>query len=204
MGRFAIDIVGQRFGRLVVTAFVGGQGRAKAAIWLCRCGCGKDTFATGVRLRLRRHLSCGCLRDERRSAAVRQHGESAWHGKSATPEYSSWCAMVQRCENPNATGYENYGGRGISIHGPWRRSFVAFLTDLGRRPSAAHTLDRIDPDGNYEPDNVRWATDTEQGRNRRSVWLRDIDGRRIGIAAAAHHLAMPTSSLRKTLLLETA
>jgi hypothetical protein len=75
--------------------------------------------------------------------------------------------MIGRCENPNVERYPHYGGRGISICEEWRESFEAFLRDMGRKPSPDHSIDRIDVNGNYEPGNCRWATDSEQQRNKR-------------------------------------
>lgn len=197
MGRFTIDLLGQVFGRLTVESYVGGQGRGRHAIWLCRCECGGQTFVTSHRLRSSRALSCGCLRDERRRMAVRKHGESSWRGHSATPEYGIWRGLIGRCENENDRAYANYGGRGISVCREWRDSFEVFLAHVGRRPSSEHSVDRIDTNGDYRPGNVRWATDVEQSRNRRCVTLRDVTDEPLGFAAAAQHLAMPVSSLRK-------
>ena len=84
----------------------------------------------------------------------------------ATPEYRSWQMMKNRCHNPKARDYAYYGGRGITVCKKWRDSFAAFLADMGRRPSTAHTLDRINADKNYTPSNCRWATRETQARNR--------------------------------------
>lgn len=89
------------------------------------------------------------------------------HGQYLSLTYRSWAAMLLRCTNPRTNGYENYGGRGIRVCDEWRRSYVAFRRDVGRRPSRRHTLDRIDPNGHYEPGNVRWATAKQQRHNRR-------------------------------------
>jgi hypothetical protein len=89
------------------------------------------------------------------------------HGQYGTPEYRIWTAMIQRCHNPHNAGYPNYGGRGISVCLAWRNSFMAFISDMGPRPDPSLSLDRIDNDGHYGPDNCRWATLQEQRANRR-------------------------------------
>jgi len=110
--------------------------------------------------------SCGCLGREallRNAATARTHGES--HNK--TPEYHAWQNAIQRCENPQRKDYYLYGARGIRMCARWRHSYVTFLTDMGRKPSSLHSLDRIDANRDYEPDNCRWATNREQMQNRR-------------------------------------
>lgn len=94
-----------------------------------------------------------------------------------SPEYTAWAGMLQRCRNPKNAAYPDYGGRGITVCDAWRDSFEAFYADLGPRPSARHSIDRIDNDGNYEPGNCRWATAKEQNRNTRRARLLTFDGR---------------------------
>lgn len=89
------------------------------------------------------------------------------HGMWQSPEYSSWSGMKDRCSNPNNPRYKHYGGRGIKVYDEWKESFSAFYSYIGTKPTAEHSLDRIDVDGNYEPGNVRWATPQEQSYNKR-------------------------------------
>jgi hypothetical protein len=89
------------------------------------------------------------------------------HGMSRTPEYQSWNSMIERCYNQNVEGYPHYGGRGITVCKKWRESFESFLNDMGQKPSGMRFIDRIDPDGNYEPNNCRWVSSVVSNRNRR-------------------------------------
>lgn len=164
-----IDLSGKRFGRLQVIRRAGTH-ECGLPTWLCRCDCGSEKEILGQNLRLGESNSCGCLQrelmGERSSARFAEHGESTATKK--TPEYVSWSAMLSRCNNPNATGYERYGGVGITVCQRWRESYQHFLADMGRRPSKQHSLDRFPNNaGNYEPDNCRWATKSEQSSNQR-------------------------------------
>jgi len=97
--------------------------------------------------------------------------------------------MIQRCENEKTKGYKNYGGRGISVCERWK-SFQLFILDMGKRPSSIYTIDRIDSNGNYEPNNCRWATQKEQQRNRRNNTLVSVQGKEIALAEAVEALGI--------------
>lgn len=163
-----LALIGQVFGRLTVIA-EGETKRMGAAKnpyrhWVCQCSCGQQCSVVGAKLAAGKTQSCGCLYRESIGNLSRTHGET---GSKATKEYIAWAAMKARCYNPNGAKYAEWGGRGITVCRQWLGSYETFLADMGRAPSAKHSLDRIDVNGNYEPSNCRWATAAEQGNNKR-------------------------------------
>jgi len=120
------------------------------------------------------------------------------HGLSRTPEYKAWKRMRCRCNNPGAHNYKDYGGRGITVCDRWD-SFENFLSDMGPRPSAWHSVERNQNDGDYEPGNCVWATKTEQARNRRSSRFLEIDGVRLTLAGWAERFGQSVHKVHKRL-----
>lgn len=170
----AIDMVGQRIGRLVVLNYARPPG-----LWNVRCDCGTEKVIRGTGLRGKRPTkSCGCLDSETTIARNLRHGEA-----NKTPEYQAWLDMKKRCFNEDNKNYKDYGARGITVCDRWRDDFEAFLADVGRRPSDQHSIDRYpNNDGNYEPKNCRWATRSEQMNNTRASRAR------AALVASAHPL----------------
>ncbi len=162
MGKF-IDISGQRYGRLKVLNRCG-TGKNGDAIWRCLCECGNEISVRKKSLTSESTVSCGCYKKEHLLK------KNTTHGMSRSKEYKVWASMIQRCTNPSSTGYENYGERGISVCERWLK-FENFISDMGAKPSMLHSIERIDNNVGYCPDNCCWASREAQDANKRNTRL---------------------------------
>lgn len=163
------DIAGKRFGRLIAITRVNSSGYSK---WLCKCDCGSEKVILAASLLSGGTKSCGCLS---REVATAKGQKTATHGESKTRLYRIWSGMKRRIHNPNCQRYKNYGGRGIRICKEWDESYEAFRDWAlkngydSEAPYGQCTIDRINVDGDYEPDNCRWADMKTQANNQRKV-----------------------------------
>lgn len=184
-------VLGQQFGRLTVL----GKERAPdgALAWRCSCSCGGEKVVRHRHLVRGATRSCGCLEQESR------HTTPITHGMSGTRVYRLWSDMRSRCAVLSGRNYENYGGRGIAICARWRR-FENFYADMGEPPEGT-SIDRIDNDKGYSPENCRWATVFEQANNRRSNIVISYNGRSQTVTQWSREFGVPYCRLRSRLAL---
>lgn len=163
------DLIGEKFGRLTVVELLESDDRGHAR-WRCECECGGQTICKTDVLRRGQSKSCGCL--QRESVTKK----NTTHGKAGTALHVRWKGLLGRCNNHNHAAYPDYGGRGITICERWL-NFENFAADMGEPPTPVHTIERIDNDKGYSPSNCRWATRSEQSRNKRNNRLLKHNGK---------------------------
>lgn len=194
------DLIGKRYGRLVIKGIVGRIPPTGRNAVLCQCDCGNEATVVFVSLNSKNTSSCGCLHRQTLGKNGRKnkvHGDS---GVNITPEYVCWRSMRQRCQDPSNKSFRNYGGRGISVCQEWDLSYERFLADMGRKPTSRHSLDRYpDKDGDYKPGNCRWATMKEQNSNKRTNCLITIGGRTMISSDWAAQLKISRGTLKARL-----
>lgn len=178
------DLSGQRFNRWLVV-----RRSDRTRHWVCSCDCGtvRDVFVGNLRQGYSQ--SCGCLKDERTRIRNRTHG------LSASREYKIWAGMKKRCYDPSCKSFEDYGKRGIAVCARWQGSFENFYADMGPRPSRRHSIERVNNDGPYSPDNCRWATQREQVNNTRRNHFIEWNGERLTLAQWAERAGIRPHAL---------
>lgn len=166
------DLSGVTFGFLTVVREHGRLYRDRT--WFCRCSCGQEIVVRQGKLLAGAKKACNINGHRARVYECKDGGIR----QRAPVEYRAWSKMLSRCRNPNEPRYPHYGGRGIKVCLRWATDFAAFYRDMGPKPRAHYTLERIDVDGDYEPSNCRWATKREQTRNKQTSRYIDLGGRR--------------------------
>lgn len=186
------DLVGRRFGRLTVIESIELVYK-RGMKWRCACDCGQITAVITNSLNSGHTKSCGCLHREKSSEVGRQinlsHGD-ARQGRQE-PEYTVWSRMKRRCYNKRDDAYRYYGGKGVVVCDEWKNSYTAFLRDMGRRPTPHHQIDRIDSNGDYEPDNCRWVTRLQQAGNKTNNRYLSACGQTLTVTEWSHKTGLP-------------
>lgn len=192
--RALVEMTGKRIGRLAVVGLVPrNEWRTSQADWKCKCVCGTITVASGSSLRTGQVRSCGCLLQSESQLTNASHGEA---GRNTSPEWLTWMGMKKRC-GQKSHDRARYYDRGISVCTRWAFSYENFLADMGRKPSPAHSIDRINNDLGYEPGNCHWATSREQARNKRNTIAIDIGGVSMLLTDWVDQLGIPGTSLTR-------
>ena len=191
-----IDLTGQTFNRLTVLKYAGPDAEGRS-LWHCLCECGNKKTTKSSYLKKGRVKSCGCMSiDQKRNAAKSQSHPLSRRNKPVARR--CWQNMIARCTDINGKDWPNYGGRGITVCERWLESFANFFEDMGD-PDTGMTLDRIDANGPYSPENCRWATRKEQGNNRRNNRWLTVDGQTMTMAQWAEHAGISWATIQTRL-----
>lgn len=174
-----INIIGNTYNKLTVIEYIG------QSKWKCLCNCGNYTEVRGFDLKRNHTKSCGCLAEK----------NALKHGKRNSKEYNSWRAMKDRCYNTSNLKYKDYGGRGIEICNRWLESFENFLEDMGEKPKG-YSIDRIDNNGNYTPENCRWRSSKEQSYNKRNTLIIEHNNELRNLSEWSQILNIPYNTLK--------
>lgn len=183
-----IDLTGLSFNKLTVLQVSSRTASNGGRYWECLCQCGNIVTIRSDTIHSRSTKSCGCSR----TAALKAR---ATHSSSGSPEYGSWLAMKQRCHNPSAAKYYMYGAKGITVCEEWFHSFEKFLSDMGRKPSSRHSIERLDGTQGYTRSNCVWATPEEQASNTKTNRWITFQGRELTLSQWGRETNIPVPTL---------
>lgn len=191
--------VGDKIGNLTVLMRAGYKHykTGKKTLWLCSCACNHKTLKLPLVDSPKGIKSCGCLQliaNKQNAQKVKTHGES-----KKTVEYNTWLKIKTRCYNENHPDYANYGGRGLKVSKGWEHSYEQFLSDMGRRPSNEHSIERIDNDRGYNKGNCKWALPIEQQNNKRNIPKHLFKGKMLSAAQISRLVGISSSLIRQRL-----
>lgn len=192
------DYLGKTFGRLTILREGSSVKYGKTAMRkvVCKCTCGTEKEIDLNSIKRGKSTSCGCFNKENSKKLHTKHGFAMLSTGVRHPDYCIWMKMKSRCLNPNDKSYSNYGARGIQVCDRWKDSFENFIKDLGWRPNNKYSLERIDYDGNYCPENCKWIFKSEQTRNTRRVKLIHYNGNSYCLSELCKLLNLPYSTMR--------
>ena len=179
----SIDLTGKKFGYLSVLHFAGHRGGKR--VWVCKCDCGKEVIRDTYYLTHQSDVSCGCVRYKKVSESKKTHGQCG------TKLYKIWEAMKRRCDSPKADRYPRYGGRGIKYCDEWNKFIPFYEWAIKAGYKEGLSIDRINPDGNYEPNNCRWITMAEQANNTSQNRHVSYGGRSMTVSEFANAIKQP-------------
>lgn len=204
--RVASDFEPETFGRLTTIGprFTVSSGSDKRIVYqVCQCQCGLVKVVEVDSMKRGLTVSCGCYQKEIAATRTRIHGNAANRSKRRSTEYGTWTCMKYRCLTESNKNYKNYGGRGIKVCDRWLepdgRGFMNFLEDMGPKPTPDHSLDRIDNNGDYCPENCRWSTQITQSQNTRRNRMLEHEGKIQCVSAWARELDIHPNTLRHRL-----
>lgn len=186
--RQKVNMIGKKYGMLTVVSEIPQRNKNKHIIYKCKCDCGNTKAILGSSVRSGATKSCGCL----------QRKLTTKHGMEGTTEYKAWISMKSRCDNPNHPRYKDWGGRGISYCKEWSE-FSRFIQDMGLKPEASASIERIDNNKGYFKENCKWATKKEQALNRRTTLKVLHEGKEMYIHEFAEAIGLTESGARKRL-----
>lgn len=198
-GKAIINKIGIKFNKLTVIKEIGylhkDNSKDKKIFWLCKCNCGNEIIIAGCKIG--RQKSCGCIKKLNSSKYL--HGESKIR-KGEVSEYRTWLKIKSRCNRVNDPKYSRYGGRGIKVCDRWNFNYENFLEDMGRRPDNKSSIDRINVDENYCPENCRWSDSIEQANNKTNSRYYEYNNEKLTIAQWSRKLELPYPNLRRKLV----